>query len=592
MKNVKFIGSFRFKLILTLLLLVQIPLIALSFLLFTWVKDIIGKKFSESALQSITQSTRNIDFTLNDLRNYSNIIITNKNFINLLKNKRNAGPNEVENMVRGFFTSSEDIEGIYIYSGPDSYAIGSNKVTKRNDEAQWYKELLETEGEIKWINTRHESINILSGSFDKYFFSLGRKLVDIFTLEELGILLIDIDESKLEDSYKSLVIAKDVEAFICDGKGNIISHTDKGKIGTDVKQVPYINMVLDSKVDSGSFSYKHKKDGKDVMVIYSTSSVTGWKLVSVIPSSYLYREINNVSRIVLVIGLALMLFSFIIALFLSHRLTKPMVNLMRTMKEAENGNLDVKIDIRKVDEIGQLSLCFNNMIYKIKSLVQKVVEEERLKKEIELEALHAQINPHFLYNTLNSVKWMAKMQGVKNISQTITSLIKLLRVSINLSSEMIYLKDEIDYVKNYVFIQKIRFNEQFVVNYHVDDCCNECKIPKLILQPIVENSIVHGFNEEEGGCLTIDIRAYKQSELLIIEIVDDGAGIEEDILNKIFESRSVNKFSTVGLNNVNERIRLYFGDSYGIRITSKINKGTCVSVVLPFVQNGGLKADV
>lgn len=581
MKSVRFIGSFRFKLIITLLLLVQIPLIAFSFMLFTWVKVIVGDKFSESAILSIRQSTKNIDFTLNDLRNYSNTILTNRNFIDLLKDRRNKAANEVENMVRGFFTSSENIDGLYIYSGPDSFSIGSEKIIKKNDDAQWYKELLETQGEVKWINTRHESIKIMSGSFEKYYFSLGRKLVDIFTLEELGILLIDIDESRLEESYKNQIIASDVEAFICDNSGDVISHTDKKKIGTNISKTPYIKMVLGAKENYGKFSYK--EDNKDLMVIYSTSSITGWRLINVIPSSYLYQEINNVRNIVFIIAATLIIVSFFIALFLSHRLTKPMIKLMKNMKEAENGNLDVKMDIRKADEIGQLSLGFNIMISKIKTLIEKIVDEERRQKELELEALHAQINPHFLYNTLNSVIWMAKMQGAKNISMTITALIKLLRVSINLSSEMVHLKDEIEYVKNYVFIQKIRFNDQFEIYYNIDDDCNECKIPKLILQPIVENAIVHGFDSEDGSFMKIEIKAHKESELLVIEISDNGKGIEEDMLNKIFETRNINKFSTVGLNNVNERIRIYFGENYGIKVKSVINVGTSVNVILPYI---------
>lgn len=590
MKNVKFIGSFRFKLIITLLLLVQIPLISFSILLYTWVKDIIGSKFSESALQSIRQSAKNIDFTLSDLRNYSNIILTNKNFINLLKTRKNAGPNEMENMVRGFFTWSDDIEGIYIYSGPDSYSVGSEKVIKKNDDAQWYKDLLKSEGEVRWINTRHENITIMTGNLDKYYFSLGRKLVDIFTLEELGILLIDVDESKLEDSYRNQILASDVEAFICDSEGNIISHTDKKMIGKNISFNPYISEVLNSKDSYGKLSYKNSS--KDVMLIYSTCSITGWKLINVIPSSYLYQEINRIRNIVVIIGLALIIFTFLIALILSQKLTQPMMSLMKKMKEAENGNLDVKINIEKVDEIGQLSLGFNHMIYKIKTLVEKIVEEEKLKKKIELEALHAQINPHFLYNTLNSIKWMAKMQGAKNISMTITALVKLLRISINLSSDMIFLKEEIEYVENYVLIQKMRFNEQFEICYYIGEECTECKIPKLILQPIVENSIVHAYNEEDKVCMKIEIKAYRDAGDLIIEVVDNGTGIEEDVLKSIFNNKNVSRFSTVGLNNVNERIKLYFGENYGIRISSEMNKGTCVKIILPYIKYEGEQQSV
>ncbi len=585
MKKVKFSGSFRFKLILMILLLVLIPIATLSVFLFAWVRDITGSKFSDSALQSIRQSARNIDFTLNDLRNHSNIILTNKPFINLLKNKKSAGPNEIENMVRSFFTSGQNISGIYVYSGADSYSIGSVKEITVYAAASWYSMLMSSEGEVKWVSTRRETTKILSGSVDKYVFSLGRRLVDILTLEKLGILLIDVDESVLEESYKSQIIASDIESFICDGEGNIVSHPDKSLIGKNMKTTPYIQMVLDSKAHDGRFLYKD--DTMDVMTLYSTSDVAGWKLITVIPSSYLYSEINAVRNIFLIAGLIITLILFIIVLFLSDKLTKPMRHLMKTMNKAENGNLDVKIDIIKEDEIGQLSMSFNNMISKIKLLMEKSIKEEQLKKEIELEALHAQINPHFLYNTLNSVKWMAKMQGASNISSTVTALVKLLRISINLGSEMIYLKDEIDYVKNYIFIQKIRFNEQIEVTYHIDEDCGECRIPKLILQPIVENSIVHGLQEDGGESLNIVIYAFREEEHLIVEIVDDGVGIEQDTLKKILGARNVNKFSTVGLNNVNERIKLYFGDSFGINIMSEIKKGTHVRITLPYIVAEG-----
>jgi two-component system sensor histidine kinase YesM len=590
MKNVRFIGSFRFKLILLLFLIVLIPISALSFLLTTWINDIMRSKFSDTALQSIRQCTRNIDFTLNDLRNHSNIILTNRHFINLLKDKKSAGPNEIENMVRGFFTSGQNISGIYIYSGADSYSIGSVKEITVYAAASWYSMLMSSDGEVRWISTRRETAKILCGSVDKYVFSLGRRLVDIITLEKLGVLMIDVDESVLEESYRGQIIADDVEAFICDGEGKIVSHTDKERIGKSAMEVPYVKMVLESETSDGRFIYKD--DYMNVMTLYSTSELTGWKLITVIPSGYLYREVNAVRSIFLMACVAITFLLFVIILFLSNKLTKPMRQLMETMNQAENGNLNVKIDIKRMDEIGQLGICFNSMISKIKALMEKNIREEKLKKEIELEALHAQINPHFLYNTLNSIKWMAKMQGANNISNTITALVKLLRISINLSSEMIYLKDEIEHVRNYVFIQKIRFNEQIEVSYDIDRSCLECRVPKLILQPIVENSIVHGLMEEDGELLNIEIRARRDGKNLLLEVNDDGVGIEEAALHRIFEAGKANKFSTVGLNNVNDRIRLYFGEGYGIKITSEVKKGTHVLITLPFIENEGGRPDV
>jgi two-component system sensor histidine kinase YesM len=262
--------------------------------------------------------------------------------------------------------------------------------------------------------------------------------------------------------------------------------------------------------------------------------------------------------------------------------------MIKKMKEVENGNLDISINVRRRDEIGQLGVSFNNMIYDIKYLISKLVEEERNKKEIELEALHAQINPHFLYNTLNTIKWMAKMQGARNISSTVTALIKLLRVSINLSNEKVTLEEEIEYVKNYVLIQKMRFNEQFEVNYNTDEDCLKCTIPKLILQPIVENSIIYGSGEDGAHRLNICISAQREGENLIIRIVDNGPGIEDEVLKRIFKAeKNVNKFSVVGLHNVNERIKHYYGEAYGITISTGIGKGTSVGINLPFDAGKG-----
>ncbi|MCX7710961.1 MAG: sensor histidine kinase [Clostridia bacterium] len=580
MGNVKFIGSFRFKLIVMLVALIIIPLILFSFLLFNWVKDIISEKYSDSAIQSVYESSKNIDFRLNDLREYSNIILTNRDFISILNNIKNTEPLAVENLLRSFFTSREDIEGIYVYSGDYAYSIGSNKVLTKSNDAAWYKELSNTEGEIKWIDTRHEKIRIMAGDFDKYYFSIGRKLIDINTLEELGIIMMDIDEGILEKTYRNLMSEGDVEVFICDRDGNVISHPDKKQIGSNISQESYAQKMLTDEKSFGRLSYK--KGTKDNMILYSTCATTGWKLVKIIPNNYLYREIDSIKNFVVVIGTVYVMVALLVALLFSLKITKPIINMMKKMKEAETGNLDISIKTDRKDEIGQLGVSFNNMIFKIKTLIGQLVEEERIKKEIELEVLHAQINPHFLYNTLNTIKWMAKMQGAKNISATVTALIKLLRVSINLSNEMIPLRDEVEYVKNYVLIQKVRFNEQFEINYDIAEDCMDCLTPKMILQPVVENSIIHGWKEGNSQ-LSIGVSARRQENNVVIEVTDNGTGIEEDILRKIFKAeKNVNKFSVVGLNNVNERIKLYFGESYGIHIVSEVGKGTTVKINLPY----------
>jgi two-component system sensor histidine kinase YesM len=220
------------------------------------------------------------------------------------------------------------------------------------------------------------------------------------------------------------------------------------------------------------------------------------------------------------------------------------------------------------------------MIGEMQILIEKLVKEEQEKKEVELEALHAQINPHFLYNTLNTIKWMAKIQGNTSVSKSITALTKLLRISTNLGRDMITLREEIDYVENYVVIQKLRFNKAINITQNIEEECLNLSVPKLILQPIVENSIIYGLADERQE-INIIISSFIENNQLIIEIRDDGPGIEASVIKTILSgSTDKNKFSKVGINNVNHRIRLYCGNEFGINIETELGVGTLVRVKL------------
>jgi two-component system, sensor histidine kinase YesM len=580
MNGVRFIDSLRFKLICITIVFILVPILVVSIIYSNLVKDIISKKYSESAIQSVYEAGKNIDFILNDIREFSNVILTNRDFIKELNNTDNMDTVTFRNLLRSFFTSREDIDGIYVLADGNLYSVGAIKVAEQK-EIMPVETLARSEGEIVWINTRQEKIKILSGEFDKHYFSLGRKLIDFNTLKELGLITIDIDESMLEKSYKNLMSGESGQVFICNREGVIVSHPDKGKIGKSIKNEMYAGEILSSQSSSGHISFKDNH--VEQIAIYSTCNVNGWKIVKITPYRYLYKEIEEIQWNLIVAGIVYIIITLCLALYLAVRSTEPIIRLMKVMKKAENGNLDVQINMKRKDEIGQLGTSFNNMISEMKMLIDRLVEEERLKKEIELEALHAQINPHFLYNTLNTIKWMAKIQGAKGVSSAITALIKLLRVSINLGKDMILFRDEIEYVENYLVIQKLRFNERVTIEYEIAEECLLCTIPKLILQPIVENSLIYGLEEEEPKQLHIRIKAYKAVDRLMIEVSDNGPGIKPEVARNIFKSeKDVNKFSTVGLNNIYQRIKLYFGDAYGIHIVSEENAGTNIIVELPY----------
>lgn len=574
--------SFRNKLLSIFILLIFIPIGFIYIIYNNVMKSIITTKYSESAKQSVYEAGSNIDFIIDSIADLSDMIVTNRDFIESLKGSSTESHEELNSILRNFCTTNEEVESIYLTTKHKIFNVGASKTyVKQGIDINNINNIINTHGELVWFDTIPVRVKILSGEIPKNYFTLGRKIIDLNSLEDMGAIFIDVDETILEDSYKSLITEENSELFICNEKGQIISHPNKDIIGKNIEEKNYAKEVLSSNIDMGSIEFTD--DNVEKVCIYSNINSTDWKIVKIVTKDYLYKEITNMQRYMLIGVIIYVVITIIICLFFSSQISKPMVSMKNMMKKAENGDLRVRINVDRIDELGELGNSFNNMIGKMNEVVDKLVEEERIKKELELETLHAQINPHFLYNTLNTIKWMAKIQGDKSVSNAVTSLIKLLRVSINLGKEMITLEDEIDYVKNYIKIQNLRFNEKVNIIYNIHEDCLNCSIPKLILQPIVENSLIYGIREdEEEEPLEISINASIEGENLIILVEDNGPGISEEDLEKIFtKEKDVNKFSKVGLNNVNERIKLYCGEEYGVNIGNRSEIGTYVKVTIP-----------
>lgn len=571
--------SFRNKLLSIFILLIFIPIGFIYIIYNNVMKSIITTKYSESAKQSVYEAGSNIDFIIDSIADLSDMIVTNRDFIESLKGSSTESHEELNNILRNFCTTNEEVESIYLTTKHKIFNVGASKTYVK--QGIDINNINNTHGELVWFDTIPVRVKILSGEIPKNYFTLGRKIIDLNSLEDMGTIFIDVDETILEDSYKSLITEENSELFICNEKGQIISHPNKDIIGKNIEEKNYAKEVLSSNIDMGSIEFTD--DNVEKVCIYSNINSTDWKIVKIVTKDYLYKEIANMQQYMLIGVIIYVVITIIICLFFSSQISKPMVSMKNMMKKAEDGDLRVRINVDRIDELGELGNSFNNMIGKMNEVVDKLVEEERIKKELELETLHAQINPHFLYNTLNTIKWMAKIQGDKSVSNAVTSLIKLLRVSINLGKEMITLEDEIDYVKNYIKIQNLRFNEKVNIIYNIHEDCLNCSIPKLILQPIVENSLIYGIREdEEEEPLEISINASIEGENLIILVEDNGPGISEEDLEKIFtKEKDVNKFSKVGLNNVNERIKLYCGEEYGVNIGNRSEIGTYVKVTIP-----------
>lgn len=261
------------------------------------------------------------------------------------------------------------------------------------------------------------------------------------------------------------------------------------------------------------------------------------------------------------------------------------------MRQVIKGDFNVRIEVDESkstsDEIAVLQTCFNYMVAKIDELIQRVYEEQNAKRISEIKALEGQINPHFLYNTLDIIKWTALFQKANKAAEMATLLSRLLHISLSKGKEVIAIEEEVEHVTCYIGIQRVRLNFTIDVHFNIQDNIKQCKTPKLILQPIVENAIIHGLgNKVEDG--RIDINCMQVGEKIKFEVIDNGRGMAMDEINniKIKEEHKKNRFSGIGIDNVDERIRLICGKEYGIQIESELGQGTKVIIWIPKVDRG------
>ncbi len=544
-------------------------------IMFQNIKGIIIKKYSDSAQQSVKIAADNIDYLLENISNISNSILSNHELIDYLETGQEGLFLESLN---SYYISNFYVEGIYTETNIGYCFVGANIVEGKSMFEE--NTLKDTSGEVIWFPSEAQQIQLLTGRQEKQMLMVGRKIIDVSSLKELGYLKIAIDESLLKEFYNTLE-NDGSKVMIFNKEGRIISSTDNDYNRISEEEHPYLKSILASSI-AGYVEYE--EDQISYVAIYSGLNNGNWRMIKEVPKKVLYAEINKIQDIVFFVSILFLVIMFFISYVYSKKVTAPLKKMIGQMKEVEAGNLNAMVEINTNRELHELGENFNHMVYRVKRLMNEVVETERNKNELELEVLHAQINPHFLYNTLNTIRWMAKLKGEDTISKAIVALVKLLRISISVDKNMITVKEEIAYVESYLLIQRLRFNHKFEMEYHIQPEVGNHMIPKLILQPIVENSLIYGIDEADGESELLKIRIYStemEGETCII-VEDNGVGMEEETLMRILrDEKNVNKFSKVGLNNVNQRIKMFFGESYGIRIISRKGEGTKVVIPIP-----------
>lgn len=424
---------------------------------------------------------------------------------------------------------------------------------------------------------------------DDEVISLSREVQSYENGTFRGVILINLNMNKITEICNSF--QEKQENFICiiNDKGELVYEQQNGRerFAFDEKENRQeLNTAL-GKTKESCFRLNYR--GEKYLVTRTDMKTTGWTLVSMVPYKSVMAETMAISG-VMILAVAITL---IVTLLLLNRIltgvVKPLKKLEKYMVQVNPDNMDQRMEILTDDEIGHLSMKFNQMMDRIRNLKEQVIEEQEDKRRYELQALQAQINPHFLYNTLDSIIWMAETNDSNIVAMT-EALAKLFRISLNKGNEEISLERELEHVKNYLIIQSMRYADKFTYEISAEPGVERCRTIKLILQPIVENCIYHGIKKKRGtGKITI--RAYRREQNLIIEVSDDGCGMPEEICRKILsdeiESEDISG-SGIGVKNVNERIQLRFGKKYGLSYSSEEGIGTTVTYVLPYNEGGSI----
>ncbi|MEN8908297.1 MAG: sensor histidine kinase [Clostridiales bacterium] len=571
--------------------LIVITILIMSFLSYKLLSESVEKNSKEYTYQLIEQVHSNIETYINYMENISQMVQSNYDVIEYLssgelsKNEKETLENKITNQFKSIMNTREDINSIMVFGYDDKKFLSNKHNVKLNpyinpQNQSWYKKAIKANGQAI-VSSSHVQ-NIVKDQYD-WVVSLSKELKSNNTNNKLGIFLVDLNYSVINDICKEVKLGNKGYIFIVDNQGNIVYNPQQQLIYSNIKK-EYIDKVISSR-NSNFISYDD--NNKKKIYTIKESSYVNWKIVGVTYADELVTNQKEIRNYYLIGGIVILTITILLSIILSSKISRPIKVLEECMEKVKLGSFDVKATVTTPNEVGQLSNTFNIMTVKIKDLIKQNTKNQEAKRKSDLKVLQSQINPHFLYNTLDSIIWMAESGNSKEVVLMTSSLSKLFRLSISNGNEIITIENELEHIKNYLTIQKMRYLDKLDFIIEVNAEILMCKILKIILQPLVENSIYHGIkNKTDKGIIKIIGKNY--DDTILLKVIDNGVGMTEEEIENIFiknkQSSNKNTGSGVGVKNVNERIKLYFGNEYGLEYKSITDLGTTVYIYLPKIE--------
>jgi len=598
------LGRMEFKLSVVFLVLILLPMGVLSYLSSERYQRSIEKNTVTYVSQVSDMMISKLDDYMEDMKKVSiipsyvdnimdNLILSNEYYENAAENELSGSlgvpqdeesyellgiGGKIRDSIYFLNTIKKGTNTVYLFDRYDhAYSVvraGGMRSDLKAVYPKWKKLAVEAHGRPVLVSTQEVAGPNHSGQF---VFTVVRAIIGP-TYEGIGMIAVDANVSVIEKFVADLDKDTRGTTLIVDGAGSVVFDSEKKYLGQDLK-----GSMLLKQATGLEGNFHGELNGVPVLTIYKQSPTTGWKILITIPESELTKEAVSTRKITEWTALSIIGFALTISLVLILALTRPLRRLVRLMKEVQNGNLEVTFPVRGRDEAGMVGNAFNRMIVRVKTSIEDVAAAGHRTRIAEIEALQQQINPHFIYNTLEAIRMTAVINDDPEVGDMAQLLGKLLRYSIGSGMETVTLNKELEHLEIYVKLLNFRYSQPFRIIYP-DQPMNDMPMMKLLFQPIVENAVFHGLDETKPG-MDIRITYSLQGTAHVFAIEDNGRGMSPEALqrlrNQLDEREPAEQGRGIGLRNVHERIKLRYGEAYGITVDSREGAGTKVAFRIP-----------
>ncbi|MGG3572271.1 cache domain-containing protein [Bacillus gobiensis] len=583
---------FSTKIILILLLVILIPTLCTSISFYWTSNSVLKKNTRESTIQIAKQTADALSFIFNAGIDTSDMIYSDKNIQRNLVNFKGSTPDVQRGLYQDTRTSlnnivynNSNVKSVYVLkkegkgwgSGDFSdYKLQNIKLFEQN----WLKEIEKQNGEMVWQEIQVDRFG-QSSKNTELVLPIVRVMKNFNTMDQIGFLLVNLNGRSILETIEQLKIGETGKFFVVNDEGKIMIDSNLNLIGKKVE-----NHDLSKQIVSGkSIEFEFESNGEPYYGVKQPLN-NGWMLVGTVPVHEITGQLDMVKKWILVSSGLFGLLAIVIGLIIARWVTNPVKQLTHEVMLVQQGNLKVQTNVRSSDEIGFLSKQINKMLREIEHLMKQLEEEQRSKFQAELRAVVHRIHPHFLYNTLGTLRWLVKANHNERAYLGLTALTRLLQANMAKSGNMITLEEELDIIRQYITVLELRYQKTFTLHLDIEPGTEKIIIPRMLLQPLVENAVFHGIvPKKQNG--TISIQTCFTEENLEILVKDNGLGIEEQKLRQLNnpEAAVANGEIGIGLRHIHDMLQFHFKDQSEWSVTSEPMQGTTIHIMLKNIQN-------